>query len=415
MRFVWLALPVIGCFVVVVFVRGLGRYGYPDWGGDEPAANHYAALEILSTGRTTMMLHATGYSYLVALVYAFLPNVPLSVLAIQGLLLPAVVIATVRIAEKFGGDLAGRCALIVSGTYYAFPYYAAVFTGVFPPYLAVTGSIAVALPLLEKSAPRRAAIAGILLGVAVCCRPNMALVGVVLFASIWWATRSVKTAFVRVLPVGAISLGMLVLMTLVNPPEPGQFVRGSYPMNRSILEGTYQFQDRWWDWEPFGDEKVMAKFWVHEKRLEAESGHPMEHPDTQRLMRRDGLQRIRDYPLNSLKKAVISSVRIWILIPTQFDRLLYEVPFALLEGVLLALAIGGIVITRRRGGPWYLGVGVMAVVAAAHLVLHVEPRYSLPAKGVEVAFIAVALSALVARRTAPAAVAQEPALLAKPQ
>ncbi|MBX7100003.1 MAG: glycosyltransferase family 39 protein [Myxococcaceae bacterium] len=401
-RWFWCLLPLILAMGALFLYRGTGRYSPPDFGGPEPIENHRAALEILDHGTTDMTFHATGYAYLVALVYAVAPHLPLSMLIVQCLLLPLIVLAISRIARGLGGEDAGRWGLIVGGLYYPFAYYAMTFSTIVPASLASTGLVAVALPLLERTSWKRSLAVGLLLGVAACCRPNLAFLGVVLAASVLAASRSLVATLVRTAPVAAVSLGMLTAMAVANPPEPGQFTRGSQGMNRSLLDATYQFEDRWFDWERVGDPQANAKANEHWARLEAESGKPMTDPATQLLARRDAFARMKANPMGVVKKGLISSVRIWILMPSDSQYTVLKFGIALSELAFLLVALFGMRASRRAGLPWYFGAGVMLVPTLSHLILHVEPRYSLPGRGAEAAFLAIGLAALLAWQSAKA-------------
>ena len=68
-----------------------------------------------------------------------------------------------------------------------------------------------------------------------------------------------------------------------------------------------------------------------------------------------------------------------------------------LDWLSIALAVAGIALTLRRGGPARaLGV-LLLVFTAVNAVSHVEARYSMPVRGLELAFIALALATLAVR------------------
>ncbi|MBX7117266.1 MAG: hypothetical protein K1X64_23310, partial [Myxococcaceae bacterium] len=348
-RLIWWAVPFLVGALMWVGVRGSSRYEAPTFGGPEPYETHRGAVEILQRGTTDMTFHATGYAYFVAASYLLLPDEPSSAIWVQIGLLPLLAFAIAVIAKAVAGELAGRVAWIVAGLYYPFGYYAGTFSSTFLAFAGVTFAVAVAMPLFEAPSWRRSLAAGFFLGVATCARPNIALTGVVLAVCLWVATRSFKDAAVRTAPVAAVSLLMLVLMSVLNPPEPGQLVRGSQAMNRSLLEGTYQFEERWWDWEALNDPQVWARFRENVARLEKESGQPLESPATQQLAKRDALARIKADPMNTVKKILISTVRIWIFVPSHLKSMPVKVAVAVSEAVLLGLAMVGLLQVRRTG------------------------------------------------------------------
>lgn len=408
-RWFWRLLPVLETVALLVLYRGAHRYAAPDFGGPEPFENHRAAMEILDHGTTAMTFHATGYSYLVALAYLLLPRTPNSMLMVQGVMLVPTVWAIEQLALKFGGERVRQISLVLAGLYYPFAYYAATFTSVFPAAVFATLACAFVLPLLEKWDLKYALACGASLGVAVCCRPNLGGLGVVFVIAIFLASRSVTQTLLRAAPIGVLSLLFLATMTFFNPPEPGQFVRGSQAMNRSLLEGTYQFEDRWWDWEALNDPKVIAPFWDHAHRLEAESGKPLEDPATQLLARRDAWARMKANPAGVVKKAAISSVRLWIFMPSHSKSMAVKVLITVQEALLLLLALFGLRTMFREKKPWVLATGVLLIPTLTHILMHVEARYSLPGRGVEVALMAVGIAALLPSRVkkpAEAAVVQ---------
>ncbi len=404
----------LGC-VMLFATKGVSHYS-PDkkgtpYGGYEPGLNHYAAVEILQTGRTTMTYHPTGYAYLSGslVVSALLPHLPLSMLAVQIASLPLAVWGVGRIARQFGGSNCRAWGEWGAGLYYPFGYCAATFSNVYMTFLFATLSFAAFLPLLggdetanrsEGRAPGRSLgrslLVGLLLGLAACLRPNFGLFGVVFALALWRSTRSLWEAIIRSLPIAAVSLALLLTMTALNPPEPGQFARGSQAMNRSLLEATYQYSHQWWDWTWYEDESDPGfhDYLDHIHRIEAETGKPKTDPASQAAIGREAWKRILGMPGNTLKKILISSVRIWILIPTQLNSMPVEVAIAVQEFVLLGLTLAGLVGLWGKRGVFLLAAGVMLVTTVQHWFLHVEPRYAMPARGIELALAAIATAGI---------------------
>lgn len=366
--------------------RGLTHYDPPDCGGAEPRDNHQSAMEVLAKGTTTRTFHATGYAYFIAVVYSVLPRRPLSVQVVQILLLPGVVFAVGRLARELAGARAERLALIGTAIYYPFAYYAAAYSTMIPAFLAMSLAAPMALDLHgEKRSLGRGLVVGILLGIAVCHRPNLAIVGLFLVVSLWSATGRLREALLRALPVGVVSAGLLAGMTALNPPEPGELLRGSQGLNRGLLQGTYQYAARWWDWEWIEDEHDAGNtaYYAHLRRIENEVGENYPHPAVQALLRRDAIARIVGEPWNTAKKVLISSVRLWVFIPTHLESRAAKYLIAAQEFVLLGFAVLGFVVTGRRSrGAWWLA-GIVATPMLLHALVTVEPRYSLPARPVE--------------------------------
>lgn len=388
-------LPVVIGLFMLFYVRGADHYAAPKFGGEEPAFNHVAALDILRTGRTDMMFHPTGYAYLTAFVYAFLPNAVLSVLLVQIASLALLAELVRRLALAMGGERSGWFGLVAAALYYPFGYYAASYSNVYPTMLFLTLAIVLLLPLLgrERSWPRGLAV-GAALGVAVCLRGNFALVGGIFFFALWVGTRSLFEAVVRTLPIAVICLAVLGTMLSFNPPSPGQFTRGSQGMNSSLLLGSYQYADMWWDWDW---NLTTGPYFDHEHELMKRSGEPAEHPKTQELMREAAWQRYSGDPANTLKKIAVSTIRIWVLVPTHLKSMPIKVAIAVQELALLGFAIAGLVLLRRNRGLFVLALGTLLVPTVTHWLLHVEPRYALPGKCMELSLAALAAYALYAR------------------
>lgn len=397
-------LAVLVGLLMLFAVRGLHRYSPPGFGGPEPKANHEAALEILERGRTEMTFHPTGYAYFTAVVYGVLPQVPLSVLLGQILLLPVLVMSVGRIAETVRTG-SGVIARVLTALYYPLGYYAASYSAVYPAMVATTAAVALFIPhLTGRDSTWRTIGAGACLGLATCLRPNLGAIGIVMAVASLVATRNVKRTVPHVSLVALVSSTPVIGMTWLNPPERGQFMRGSQALNRSLLQGTYQYADRWWDWDWYEDPRDSGHqaYMEHIARIERKTGRPFADPASQLVVRREALQRMKENPALSLKKAIISTVRVWILVPTHLTSMWPKVLIASQEVLLLGLSlVAGVLVLRRYRAASLLLIGVMLVVTVSHTLLHVEPRYSLPGKGVELALAGTALAAAF-RRDVPA-------------
>jgi hypothetical protein len=397
---------------MLIATKGTSHYRPPNFGGFEPALTQQAALDIVHTGRTDMTYHPTGYSYLVALVYLLLPSdglrLPLAMLIVQIAFLPVVVWCVGRMAAHFGGQSVEPWGRWLAALYYPFGYYASAFNNSYATLVFASLSIVGVLRLLGTSRSiGQSALVGVALGIVACLRPNFCALGIVFVLTVWRATGSIREAILRTLPIAGVSIGLLALMTAINPPEPGQLFRGSQGAARSMLEGTYQYSYNWWSWDwdhqpddlrtTDFDNPAVRDFFEHLKRIEAETGKPATDPAAQGVIRREAWGRVFGLPGNTLKKILVSTVRIWIFIPTHLGSLAPKVAVAVQELVLLGLALTGAVVMRGALGGRMLALGAMAVPTISHWLLHVEPRYSLPARGVELALAAVALFALAQR------------------
>jgi len=387
-------------WAMLIWCRGTTVYLPPKFGGIEPLLTQRAAEEILATGRTTMTYHATRYSYLVAMVYFLLPHEPIYVLYVQLALLPLVAWCIGRITGFLGGAPLERWGMWAAALYYPLGYCAATFTSIYPALVFTLLALVALVPLLgQRRSLSRSLLTGLALGVVVCTRPNFAFLGVVFLTALWRATGSLREALIRSLPIAGTSLALLATMTAVNPPVPGEFVRGSEAMGRNMLEGTYEYTRRWWDWDWMErpDDPAFHEFQEHLKRIEEETGKPAYDPASAPVVRREAWRRIFNDPANTLKKILISTVRVWVFIPTHLDSMTVKIACAVQEFLLLGLAVGGLFCLNPNGGRRVLASGVMAVPTITHWLLHVEPRYSLPGRGVELALAIVALAALARR------------------
>lgn len=385
-------LPVLAGLALLFVHKGVGHYSPPDCGGIEPALNHFAALEILRSGRTAMTFHATGYSYFVAFVYLFFPNTPVSVLGVQMALSPIVVLMTGRLVGRLCGAIHEPTGRIAAGLYYPFAYYSVAFSTIVPPLTFVTAFSLVSLRLFDESPPKASSwLGGLFLGLAVCHRPNLAPLGVFLFVGLLVAKRNFVAAVQRTFPVALVSLGLLGIMTYVNPPLGGQLLRGSQGFSRGILQGTYQYAHRWWDWEWIEDPRDpgQQEYERRLKEIETEVGKKYPDPALEKPLRAEAWRRMVTLPCNTARKILISLIRIWIAIPTHSSSMALKVVIAVLEFAVLLAAVLGVFTARTSGGIRVFLIGSLLTPCALHAFVTVEPRYSLPVRALYLAFAVV--------------------------
>jgi hypothetical protein len=198
---------------------------------------------------------------------------------------------------------------------------------------------------------------------------------------------------------------------VANPAREGEHIRGGQGMARSLLMGSYQYAYQWWDWEPFETSTTLRgalEYRDHLERLQKQSGEGLDHPATQRLVIEAGWQRYMSSPALFLKKAFISAVSVWILIPTFFGSALLSIAFAIAEATLLALAIDGYILTARTTRLWPFLLGLLLIPTLFHIPFHVEARYSSPMKPLELALAAVAITRLWSSRVPQSATTSLP-------
>ena len=66
----------------------------------------------------------------------------------------------------------------------------------------------------------------------------------------------------------------------------------------------------WWDWDAAGDSGADSPEWRHVLRLQAESGQPLDSPETEKLLYRDAKLRIAQNPMLAVKKVLISPAQV---------------------------------------------------------------------------------------------------------
>jgi hypothetical protein len=410
----YLILPLValGCFVL----RGVHRYDAPGYGGPELRFTQWGAEEILATGTTDQVYHPSGHYYWVALVYLLLPRQLNSVIVVQILLLPALVAAATRLAREIGGDRSALAALVLNACYPAYAFYAAYPHGAFVLILLMTMTALLSIPLIrdDRVAWWQPVLAGLFLGATTCFKPYYGTVGIVLAVAVLYGRRSWRDLLARVTPVALVSLLLFGAMTLANPPREGELIRGGQGMARSLLMGSYQYAYQWWDAEPFETSTTLPgaiEYQAHLERLQQQTGEDFEHPETQRLILEAGKQRYRDSPALLAKKALISIVSVWILVPSFAGSWILTAAFAVGELTLLALAIAGLVHTARTTRLWPFLLGLLLIPTLFHIPFHVEARYSSPMKPIELALAAVAITSLWSSwssRSAPKASSASP-------
>ncbi|MCC6132326.1 MAG: hypothetical protein IT186_20580 [Acidobacteria bacterium] len=366
--------------VALLLVRGRGRYSPPDYGGPEPFENHRAAVEILATGRTTMTFHPPGYAYLVAATYAIAPPVPFSVLVLQVLMLPVLVEVGALAARDLGSNLEQPARWAIAA-YFPFAYFASVFNSIFPTTLAIASAAVLAKRAFDRPTVGRTALAGLLIGVSACLRPNFALAGAGFVIGLWLSRKSLMGFVKGAAVAGVVGGGLFAVVNTVNAPSTDQSLRGGYGLWAGILVGTYQYEYQWWDWDWYYDESYRGfrEYKAELSGIEHRSGKPVTHPASEPLLREAALRRLRENPGRTFKKMLISLVRIWVLVPTHLQAGTARVFVGVLELAVLGLGVIGLFKLRRSAFFWF-AFSVIAIPMITHVILHVEPRYSLPAK-----------------------------------
>ncbi len=353
-----------------------GLWG-PDFGLlDEGSLHHHrAALELLETGRTSADFHPPGYAVFVAAVYFIAGPAPAALRIVQIGLLPIVVAAGAAAGRAIGGRQVGWGTAALMALHPALPRYALRVHGDLLLCLGVALVAAGALPLL-RGRKGSSLIAGLGLALAVFIRPPWALLGPSLLLAGLAVGGFWRTGRALALPA-LLASAVLALNIAWFPPEEGALVRGAHAASSSMLLGSFQFDQQQWDWTFLGPGDPTWERYA-ESRDEVVLMHPGKgrpHPDVKRALREAAWQRYRE-PGRLPKKLFIGSARLFVQFPTGAARLV-QWAFIAIDVVIGALALLGLVRLRKRA---LLVLAFLFVPLLLHSVLHVEPRYAVPAR-----------------------------------
>ena len=375
----------------------IGNYGI----FGETGLHHFAALEIIESGTTHLTYHPMGYSYMIAFFYALLPKswnyYLVSISVIQILSLPVLVWCAGRLAEDWGRKELKPWAMMFCALYLPIANYASVPTTVFPPLVLLSVIVVLIQPAFTsgKLGLTRLLIIGVLLGAATSIRPQVGLLGPVIGLTLWLVHKKFWLAFRLTLPIGLASLFIFGSMIVANKSKSEALLPGGQGAGYSLLIGSYQFERAWFPWKPahYPNNPDSKPIWDHVERLEQETGFPRSHPLMAGRMAEAAWQRYRD-PARAFRKIALSILSIHIITP-QFNRnVIFKRAVVGLEFILLALAlIGGWLVKRRhRFWPWVFGI--MLITPMTFMFLHIEPRYSLPFRMFELILAAIALDVI---------------------
>ncbi len=387
--------------------RAHGHYVPPGFGGPEPARNHFAAMHILETGVSGLTDYPPGYAYLTALIYVLLPNIPLSVVWFQvvltGLMVFLVPSQVARRLEQNGfrrhvlfEDIFRLCLF----AYYPFTYYAAVYSGIVPALFLATQVLLFSADIIlarDEARMRASLKAGIWMGGLAILRPDFAPIGVLFAVTALIRFRTtLREWFKAVMPIGVVSLLMLVTFTILNLPQNGKILHGDAYIARSLLLGSCQYDERFWDFDFAIDSTHPSMMVCHnfinamEKKYDADFFEPVVAEE----LRTKAWSRYRADPLMAAKKVLISIVRIWVLTPTQLKNMAMTAVITLQEIVLLLLAVFGAL--RLIKPTWLKAYTILLLLmpGLTHPFFHIEPRLCLPLKGLEVGLAALTLVVL---------------------
>lgn len=408
LRVTWLELSLLLVLPAVALAffmlrGGAKRYDPPDRMGHEAVATHNAGAEVLRTGLTSEDYHPTGHYYYVAAAYALFAKKLPSVVYLNILLLPLMVLCIPGVTRRLWGETATRWAFALGCLHYPFAFFAAQPHGTHVNTFCVSVFIASAVPLIlekERQPLWRPVVAGLALGAATCIKPYYGFLGTILLVSIWFAQRSFARAVKRSAIVAAVSLTLFGAMIAANPAREGTFLRGGQGAARSMLMGTYQYEYQWFDTRPWVEDPVEPGAVAYRQKideLQRRSGRSIVDPATVVLMRGAAIDRYTTNWGYVWKKAIISQARIWILLPTFTASAPLMIACGIAESLLFVAALVGIVLVARSSRIWLFCMLTLLLPGLASIPFHIEARYSVPVRAMELALAAVGLSTICSR------------------
>lgn len=282
-----------------------------------------------------------------------------------------------------------RAALIAAGLYAVFLPIARITRIPHLDIWAVYATLIVAWLMVRARDSERPVrwllAAGLATGIGLYFRPGVLLIPVAmaLAAIAWIGWRRALAA--AAIPVVVAAL-LAVPWTIRNFNDFDRFIPTRIGIGQNLWEGLGEVQN---DFGATLDDQVTAAQ-VKQEDPKLVYGTP-QYDDHLKTKAEDA---IRDHPGHFAKvvarRAVLTTVGLRNL----------DFP---LEPILFVLAVGVAIITRRRFAQQHLLLAAIPIATALpYLVLHVEPRYMLPASFVYLIWVALGADLLLERRRRPA-------------
>ena len=318
---------------------------------------------------------APGYPLWVGAVYSVLGPGPNKVIALQALLGPAVILMTWVLARRLFGPRAAIAAAVVAALY---PHLWQWEASLHPEALALPLALGFYLVVLGREpTPRRAAAAGLLLGVSLLVRPtSLALLALPVAA--WWVSHGTRRGLGMAAVTAAVAVAVVAPWTVRNAVKYDAFVPIS--VQDAAVSGTFN--------DDAAHDRVQPWAWrVFVRRDRDVVLRPRSDAEFRSVLQGRARDYVREHP-SSVPKAFFWNglVRTWeiqrpsrILDQARFEgrsRTVEKVALAA-YWILLALAIAGLWRQRHRRD---LVAGVLALALASSILFTIAAatRYRVP-------------------------------------
>jgi len=318
---------------------------------------------------------APGYPAWVGLVYTLIGPGPNKVIALQTLLGPAVILMTWTLARRLFGPRAALAAATVSAVYpHLWQWEASLHPEAFALPLALLFYLTV---LGREPTPRRAAVAGLLLGLSLLVRPTSGAL-LALPAVAWWVSQGTRRGLGLAAATAAVGVLVVAPWTIRNAVVHDAFVPIS--VQDAAIYGTFN--------DDAARDPVYPWAWRAGVRRDLDVyATPRSDVALRTELQSRAFGYIREHP-SSVPKAFFWNglVRTWdvwrpsrVLNQTRYDGRVRRVEMAALVmyWALLALALAGLWRHRRRRD---LVAGVLALALASSVLFTIAAatRYRVP-------------------------------------
>ena len=322
----------------------------------EEAGNRYVPVAVFPPGYTLFM----------AGIYSVFGRSHAAVVIANGVvLLAALGLVFVLIQRALGRSLAATFAVLAVGTYPFFAYWSAmVMNDVLHVALVLGWAVAWFHP--QRSA-RRIVVAGMLLGAAILVRPYTLLLPVALGAYAMIYSRA--------------SIRQIAMLALLAWIPMGAWVARNYahfgtPMVTSMGPGL----TLWISSQEYMDSYELPTDTELWQRLDAMGIRNVHARGTSDQLTEIALQRISDRPLQFMFSTVLGLPRLW-LSQGYGTPLGVRILLGVYGWTLLGLTIvGGVIAWRRRNSILRESVVVVLYYTLVFAPMHIEGRYTLPAR-----------------------------------
>jgi hypothetical protein len=337
--------------------------------------HHHAYSSCAEGERKPEFERMPGYPLLLAAVEAVRPgNQPIMVA--HALLHAATVLALFLLAWSVTDDLRFAWLAAAGWAFYPFAiFYALSIMSETLTTFATTAAVAALVTHLRSRSRLWLVSAIVCFIVAGYTRPNMLALPPFLLLLALVVPRLRRTASVRSLAVTTVALGLAIAPWLVrNELTFGRFLLGAHNyVGANICEAAVQFT------MPPDEMEVACFHDTPDLLLACDARENLRYDD---ILRRRGMDIIRQHPLRTALYALVRPVRVWYSAHMQQHGgsalLSWLMPLATLA--LLPLFVVGSWLLWRRTALGWLSVGPTLFISAIHVAFVVSARYSMPAR-----------------------------------